>query len=385
MKSFRLLMVSEPGRDGVFSVVNSIIRQILERHPEITVDLAYSSRRSGESLKELIALLEERGGRTLDLNVGNAPSPADFKALLALLRFTRERSHQLVHAHSSKAGALARIAHFLTPFSSPPVLYTPHAYYGMGKFGGIKERLFDFIEALLGHIGITLCTSPDERDFALQELHLPASRLQVIDNGIDTELFAPADAQTKAEARAALSLPVSGKLLVTIGRDSPQKNYEPLYSVLETMLPGGDWNFAHAGAGAPELRARLSPVAQAHCFAFHHLDTIPLFLKAADGFVMTSRYEGLSLAMLQALSTGLPMFLTNAPGFRFLKELGFDQIIWLPDPENITPLEESLRVALQQWASQPPQISLQQRELAEHYFSQPKQIEKLVALYREIL
>ena len=376
-------MICEPGIDGVFFIVNAIVRQILEKHPEITVDLAYSSRRSGEGLWDLIREMENHGGKTIDLKVGNAPSPADFRAMVQLLRFTRERGHQLVHAHSSKAGALARIARLIVPRSFPPVLYTPHAYYGMARLGGVKERSFDFIESVLGRIETTVCTSQDERDFALQELHLPASRVCVIDNGIDTDLFSPADQQIKSDARKTLSLPSSGKLLVTIGRDSMQKNYAPLYGALNTLLPESSWDFSHAGAGSFGLRNILLPQARKHCFAFEYLSTIPLLLKAADGFIMTSRYEGLSLAMLQAMSTGLPMILTDAPGFRFLKGIGFDQITWLPDPEKKPSIEENIREALQAWSEQPTEILLSQRELVCRHFSQPVQIEKLISLYEK--
>lgn len=133
----RLLMVSEPGIDGVFSIVNAVIRKILADHPEILVDLAYSSRRSGPELLCLIREIEDHGGRTIDLHVGNAPCLGDFRALAKLVLFTRERGHQLVHAHSSKAGGLTRIARFLLPFF-PSVFYTPHAYYGMARLGNPK-------------------------------------------------------------------------------------------------------------------------------------------------------------------------------------------------------------------------------------------------------
>jgi glycosyltransferase involved in cell wall biosynthesis len=253
----------------------------------------------------------------------------------------------------------------------------------MARLGGAKERVFDFIESVLGRFETTVCTSQDERRFAIDVLHLPASRVYVIDNGIDTNLFSPADRQGKSDARAALSLPSSGKLLVTIGRDSMQKNYAPLYAALNTLLPESSWSFGHAGAGSVGLRNTLLPQARKHCFAFEYLSTIPQFLKAADGFIMTSRYEGLSLAMLSALSTGLPMMLTDAPGFRFLKGIGFDQITWLPDPENTPYLGESIREALQTWSEQPSETLLSERELVCRHFSQPVQIEKLITLYEK--
>ena len=379
MKPLRLLMVSEPGIDGVFAVVDSIVRQIHRDHPEISVDLAYSSRRSGSALHELILEIEKREGRTIDMQVGNAPGPSDLCALWQLVRFTRQRGHNLVHAHSSKAGALARIARLTGLF--PRVLYTPHAYYGMPRNGGLKEAIFNGIESVLGNTCTSICCSEDERDFAAQVLKIPLARLCVIHNGIDTARFAPASAAEKSRARATLGLPASGKILVTIGRDSLQKNFIPLYAMLDEMLPSAGWSFSHAGAGSSALRNGLCESAASRCHNFEHLDDVTPLLHAADGFVMTSRYEGLSLAMLSALSCGLPAFLTDALGFRFLKQYGFGEVHWLPKPGDQELLKESLKAAVGDWARRPPEGLARQRDLVCQMFSQPVQIGKLIALY----
>ncbi len=379
MTPLRLLMVSEPGIDGVFAVVDSIVRQIHCEHPEISVDLAFSSRRSGSALRDLIAEIEKRGDRTIDLQVGSSPGPADLLALWKLVRFSRQRRHQLVHAHSSKAGALARIARL--PALLPPVLYTPHAYYGMPRLGSLKEKLFNSIETVLGRIGTTICTSEDERDFGVKVLHIPPDRVRVIHNGIDTNRFSPVDPSTKAARRKMLGLPADGKILVTIGRDSVQKNYAPLYAVLDEMLPSADWSFSHAGAGSIALREGLSQAAAARCHNFEHLDDVAPLLQAADGFVMTSRYEGLSLAMLSGLSCGLTPFLTDAPGFHFLKRYGFDDIVWLPDPDVPDALKQMLKNSFSSWAAQPPHIHSLQRGLVCRMFSSDVQIGKFINLY----
>ena len=380
MKPLRILMVSEPGVDGVFAIVDAITRQIFRDHPEISVDLAFSSQRTGPALQTLIREIELRDGRTIDLNIGNAPSPSDFRALWQLVSFTRKRGHQLVHAHSSKAGALTRIARLVAPF--PRVLYTPHAYYGMPKLGTPKETLFNLVERILGQIGTSICCSEDERDFAAGILKIPPGHLRVIHNGIDTARFSAANADTKALARATLGLPADGKLLVTIGRDSAQKNYLPLYAVLNESLPSSEWSFSHAGAGSISLRAGLRAAAADRCYNFDHLNDVAPLLHAADGFVMTSRYEGLSLAMLSALSCGLPVVLTDAPGFHFLKKLEFDNIRWLPSPDKPEPMKEGLKCSLADWAKQPPETLARQRDLVCQMFSEPVQIGKLIALYK---
>jgi glycosyltransferase involved in cell wall biosynthesis len=382
MKPWRLLIVSEPGKDGVFVFVRSLIHHLYNNHPEITVDLAYSSCRSGPGLPGLVGDVKRRGGEILDLRVDNSPGPMDFLALSGILGMVRRNRYGLIHAHSSKAGALVRVCSLLPFF--PPTIYTPHAYYGMARAGGGKEALFNGVESVLGRAGITHNVSDDERDFAKDKLRIPIDRLMLIRNGIDTSFYVPAHQSRREECRRALNIPETGRLLVTVGRDSSQKNYGPLYRTLNTALHDGDWFFAHVGAGSTELRQSLSPQVARKCFAFPYLDDVRPVFHSADGFILTSRYEGLSLSLLYALSCGLPLILTDAPGFRFLKPLGFQGIRWLPNPEGCD-ISGHIETAVGDWAHQPFQHAAAQRALTIHHFQESIQLEELVGLYQNRL
>lgn len=105
------LLVTEPGVDGVFRHVEALAQFLM--HHGVRVDLAYSSIRGSDRLKSLVTDITKNGGRTLDLEVANAPSGRDFPALLKLRRFVAETKPEVIHGHSSKAGALktgARLA-----------------------------------------------------------------------------------------------------------------------------------------------------------------------------------------------------------------------------------------------------------------------------------
>lgn len=382
MANWRLLLVSEPGRDGAFTVVRSLVRHIHAKHSEVSLDLAYSSCRASAPLDELVHEVTARGGKVVDLRVANAPQKADFLAVKKLLRLVQERRPALVHAHSSKAGALVRLCAFIPRF--PRVLYTPHAYYGMARTGGCKERLFNLLESVIGYIGQTQNCSEEERDFALKTLRLPAAKLRVINNGVDVSRFAPANGSEKAFARAALSLPAAGRLLVTVGRDSSQKNFQPLYQALDRVLPETNWRFAHAGAGSQRLRHCLRETAARKCHAFEFLPDSSVLLKAADAFIMPSRYEGLSLSMLEALSCGLFMILTEAPGLRVLRTMGFQGMHWLPDPATQPSISPHIESALRQWMPPSAEERVLQLRLAHEFFTEERQMEKIVALYQRL-
>lgn len=378
MKIKRLLMATEPSRNGVFSYVADLIRHAHQHHPEIVIDLAYSSQRSSEKLSQIIREVEERGGQTVDLQTGNAPKIADIRAVWRLQQLIRRTQPDLIHAHSSKAGALCRILRQLHLPHVPPVIYTPNAYFGMGQAKG--RFLFNWVESWLGKRGFTINCSSDERAFGLEKLGLPPRRLALIYHGVDQTRFFPGDAESKKLLRKNFGLPEEKPILLTVGRDSAQKNYPPLYAALNQLLHTNQppFLFAHAGAGSTALRAALAPAVQRNIFAFEHIDAMPDMLRAVDGFILTSRYEGFSFAMLEALSSGLRLFLTQAPGSSCLKKIGFDEIKWLPP----VPQPNDVTTSLEKWGKTFPfSPSPNQLQRAHQWFSLPIQMEKTFRLY----
>src|ERR1017187_488356 len=123
------LIVVEPGRDGVFRHVEGLIDFLLKRNAR--VHLAYSSRRSGVAMLKLVERVHSAGGEVLDLKVVNVPELADGPALFRLIGLMRRIRPDIVHAHSSKAGALARVAAWL--LRHPRYLYTRSKERRVGK------------------------------------------------------------------------------------------------------------------------------------------------------------------------------------------------------------------------------------------------------------
>lgn len=381
----RVLIVCEPGKDGVFDYTKDLISHLHEQHPELIVDLAYSSKRSSAALKQFVQEVEFRGGKTADMRTGNAPQPADFRACREILRLVREGRPQVIHAHSSKAGGLCRLLHLLRP-GFPPVVYTPNAYFGLSGKKSIVTFLFNLAESLLGHIGLTINCSSDEREFALHTLRIPPHRLVLIENGVNMKRFHPASSQEKMAARKEFGLPENVPVVISIGRQSFQKNYEPLYAAMDRILsdPGLSCFFAHAGAGSEKLGATLSPEAQRHFKSFEFISAIERFMNAADAFVLTSRYEGLSLSVLSGVACGLKLFLTRVLGNRCLQPLGFDEVSWIEPTENAILLAQRIEEALREWLTHPTPVSSTQIVLTEECLNQKTQFEKVYRLYEHV-
>jgi glycosyltransferase involved in cell wall biosynthesis len=382
----RLLLLCEPGKDGAFDHVARLADYLARRHPEVVVDLAYSSRRSRPSLQDLVAAVRSRGGEAIDLAIGNGPQFGDLPALGKIIGVVRRHRPQLVHAHSSKAGALGRLLRGVWP-GFPPVLYTPHAYYGMGRRGTANAFFFNSIEKMLGRTGVSIGASFDERAFGVAELGLPARRVVLINNGIDVARFQPVAPERKAVLREKLSLPRDATILVSVGRDSFQKNYRPLYRALGPILgeAAGSLFFVQAGAGAEALRATLPAEAQKHVRAYEHFEGIERLLGAADAFVLTSRYETLCLSALQALAAGLKIFLTRVPGSACLTRTGFRAISWIDFHPEEAAMAAEIGDSLRRWLAQKTMPDSGQAALARRHLSSEIQFDKTWRLYEHLL
>ncbi|HWA08589.1 MAG TPA: glycosyltransferase family 4 protein [Opitutaceae bacterium] len=309
----KVLLVTEPGVDGVFRYVEALCHYL--DGEGVGVNLAYSDRRGSDRLPKLVAWVEQRGGRTTNLRTGNHPAPADFRAFWSLLRLAREVRPDVVHSHSSKAGVLAR----LLPLGGIRAVqfYHPHAYVGMRPKRAALDPLYNLVEAVLGRTAHTISVSSDERAFACERLKIPPERVNLLHNGVDTEIFSPAGPEEKRRLRAELGLPPEGTVLGFMGRASAQKDPVTLYRAFARAAADRPVILFHIGRGEldPQLERLVAELGLGDRIIRRPYMSRPAdFYRVVDGFILTSRYEGFSLAALEALSADLPLILSEAPG-----------------------------------------------------------------------
>lgn len=313
-RPLRILLVSEPGVDGVFRYVEGLTEYLRGAGHE--VHLAYSDRRGSAALDALVGSFATAGGETLNLRVTNNPEPRDAVAMWRLWQLARRVRPDVIHAHSSKAGVLAR-ALALLGFRAA-YFYTPQAYYGLANRGGAKTRFFNAIETFFGRIGLTFCTSSDEHRFASETLGIPRDRLRTVFNPVDVARFSPPDPAAKARARELLGVPQEKIVLGSIGRLSFQKDPQTMLRAVAPVLRSrDDVTFLQVGRGEleNEVASLIAELGIAEkVVRVPYLDQPLRFYHAADAFLLTSRYEGMPLVLLEALSCDLPLIISQAPG-----------------------------------------------------------------------
>ena len=322
----------------------------------------------------LLRSSEEYGGRTLDLRTGRRPELRDFAAWADLLRFTKERLPDVIHAHSSKAGALVRAMRFRGV--NVPIFYTPHAYFGMSRKKSPLIALFDGIEAFLCRVGKTINVSKTEAEYARATLRIPPKRQLINPNGVDCKKFCPATNETRLRIRETLSLPQDSLVLGTVARYSYQKDPLTLHRAIRSALQRHSnlW-FVHVGNGK-QLWDKVDALGHhSRVVRLQSVQPIDSFYKALDGFVLSSRYEGFSLSVLEALATNLPLILTRVPGNLDLEATGLSHVYWTL-PCNSSALTD----AIDRWASSYPQFP-NHRSIACTHFREDVSHDRLLKEY----
>jgi len=290
----RVLLVTQPTDGGVFQHVTALGTGFAERGHEVLV---------AGPLESEIGVPTER------LDLVRAISPAtDAGAVAGLGRLLRRWRPDVVHAHSSKAGAVARMARAARPRT--PLLYTPHGYAFNGWFESERERSrYRTVERVLAPLATTvLCVCEAERRLAQS---VGSRRTEVVYNGVpDAEPVAPHPVLVELRARG----PVVGVLSLL----RPGKGLETLIDAVPALLAEHpEASIAIAGEGpdraALEQRARALGVEGAVTFLGLVEGPGPL-LAGIDVFANPSWAESFPLSTLEAMQAGLPVAITDVGG-----------------------------------------------------------------------
>jgi glycosyltransferase involved in cell wall biosynthesis len=236
----------------------------------------------------------------------------DPRAIVRLRSLVKSFSPDVVHCHMFHANILGRVTRLFCRM--PALICTVHNLRETSERGGptgYKELLYRLTDRLASRTTI-ICRAAFDRYVRVGAV--PGNRLHLIPNGVDTDVFSPSE---ELRLSAHKELEVGLKFVwLAVGRLVSQKDYPNLFSAL-TLLDYKRFVVLIAGNGPleQELRDECARLGLDACVKFcgAREDILPLY-NAADSFVMSSEFEGLSVALLEAASMGLPSVVTDTGG-----------------------------------------------------------------------
>lgn len=186
-------------------------------------------------------------------------------------------------------------------------------------------------------------------DRMVKEWGVPSGKIVTLPNGIDVNRFRPANnADEQARIREKLGVPKDAKVVACVSNLMPIKALDVLLDAWR-RLPSDMRSVRLLVIGDGPMRGELKKIAgQIGCgdsvMFLGNREDVPALLRAADLFVLSSRYEACSIAVLEAMSCGLASVVTDVGGNGELVEPG--KTGWVVPPDRADLLAQHIAGAL---------------------------------------
>jgi glycosyltransferase involved in cell wall biosynthesis len=267
-------------------------------------------------------------------------SPKILRCLFRLSGLIKKYNIDLVHSHTRTTQVLGAL---LNKFTAVSHVSTCHGFF--------KPRLFRKIFPCWGEKVIAISESVKEH--LIEDFHVRESDIRVIHNGIDVEKFSPAGGfafgeKIKTEIKNNLGLS-DGPTIGIVARLSDVKGHIYLIRAMELVLK----QFPHAQLliiGEGKMKGELVGLTkrlgiQENIFFIPEVSDTKEVLSIMDIFVMPSLKEGLGLALMEAMASGLAVIGSDVGGIKSLIQDGSNGL--LVKPADINGLAQKILELLQ--------------------------------------
>lgn len=234
----------------------------------------------------------------------------DLSAICEIRRLLHKYQPDVVYAHSSKAGALARVASIGLRCKC---IYNPHGWAFNMRGSSKKQAVYAMIEKLLAPLcDKIICISDAEKRSALNRKICEEEKLQVILNGIDIEAYQNNSSNMAKQKN--LTIPEDAFVVGMVGRISPQKApdiFVKMANIINDEIPGS--HFIVVGNG--EQEEEIKKYAKDHGFADRlHItgwvDDPMSYVELFDAACLLSRWEGFGLVLAEYMLARKPIVAT---------------------------------------------------------------------------
>ncbi len=253
--------------------------------------------------------IREAGVPTQSFDMDEGPLPGEMLRARARLAGLIERFEiELVHAVLYRACLLTAIA------STGPETLLVRGQHAMGAMSGrLPERILQVVERRFHH---NIAVSAAIKRHLIDSDGVPPDEISVIHNGVDTQRFAPSETRWRS-GRQRFGLPFDEPVVGFVGRLQRKKRVGALIAACRVAADTTPFHLALGGDGNQrdflrEEAERLGITDRVHFLG--PLQDPEALLASIDVFALASKVEGMPMAALEAMASGVPSVATAVGG-----------------------------------------------------------------------
>lgn len=241
------------------------------------------------------------------IEMNRAIGANDLKSIAEVRKLMKKYNPDIVYAHSSKAGAIARVADIGL---KNHCIYNPHGWAFNMRCSDKKRMMYTAIEKIAAPFCEKIvCISDAEKQSALEKKICKEDKLQVIFNGVDIDAYESGE-HGKAK-RADLNIPEDAFVVGMVGRISPQKAPDVFVKMAKLVKDKiQDAHFIIVGSGNQETEIRKYAEDNGFSGNLHITGWVndPMsYVELFDVACLLSRWEGFGLALPEYMMAGKPI------------------------------------------------------------------------------
>ena len=271
--------------------------------------------------------------RYYDIPFERSPlKPSNLRAYRQLKRVIDEGEYDLIHCHTPVGALLTRLAAGKARRKGTKVIYTAHGFHFFKGAPALNWLVYFPAEWLCGFLTDVLITiNREDYDFAQKHIH--AGKVCYVPGvGVDMDRFGG----SRETAREKLGIGEEEFVLLSVGEMTENKNHRLALQAL-ALLPEKPIRYVLVGRGERmedlQAQARELGIADRVIFTGYRNDVSELY-PAADAFFFPSFREGLSVALMEAMASGLPAIVGKIRGNTDLIDDGVEGLYMPLTPEG---------------------------------------------------
>ncbi len=269
----------------------------------------------------------------------------DILALFFIYRFIKNNNIDIVHTHSSKAGILGRLA--AKASGARTIIHTVHGWSFHDYQSGITYYFYLFLEKLCAYFSsaIVVVSQWDKRQ-AARQLAGRQDRCKLIRYTINYEEFR--NKTVASQARKEFGLSEADLVIGMVACFKPQKSpldFIKLAGAIKKDFPNAKFILVGDGILRKKVCALINKLnLKEQIILTGWRNDIASILSCLDVFVLTSLWEGLPIAVLEAMAAGLPVVATDTGGISEVVLHG--KTGYLVKPRDVGALQDKLEELL---------------------------------------